>query len=355
MKDLKQNLRKKVAVYRRVSTEEQKENGYSLQEQEGRIEKHCEQNNWEIISVYEDDFSAKTFSRPKWRILLDDIKSRNIRPDYIVVAKIDRFSRDAFRSGDMITTLAKYSVKVYSIFENQFYDLKDPKNFFQQYLSLGMAQYENMIRADNTKRGMRQAAKEGRTMGRAPVGYLNDKLNKSIIKDPVNSLLVIRGFEILSQGVLSIEEVRKKLIKEGLRNCCKQSFLNLVRNKYYYGVITIPAWDEEPEIELIGQHPPLITKELFDSVQKTLFGKRKKTPVQLTRREELPLRGHLYCNSCGGKITGSPSTSRNGTKHFYYHCQKGCKERFRADFANQVFEDYLDKFKVSEDALKLYM
>lgn len=341
-------------MYRRVSTDEQKESGYSLQEQEARIIKYCEKNEWEIIADFEDDHSAKNFIRPQWKVLLDDIKSRKIKPNIIVITKIDRFSRDAFETHDMVKTLAKYNIRVFSITENQFFDFKDPRTFFQQYFSAGMAQYENLVRADNTKRGMRQAAKEGRTMGKAPVGYLNDKVNKSIIKDPVNSLLVIRGFEILSQSVLSIEEVRKKLIKEGLRNCCKQSFLNLVRNKYYYGVITIPAWEEEPEIEIIGQHPPLITKELFDSVQKTLFGKRKKTPVQLTRREELPLRGHLYCNSCGGKITGSPSTSRNGTKHFYYHCQKGCKERFRADFANQAFEDYLDKFKVSEDALRLY-
>ena len=341
-------------MYRRVSTDEQKENGYSLQEQEARIIKYCEKNEWEIIADYEDDHSAKNFVRPQWKVLLDEIKSRKIKPNIIVITKIDRFSRDAFETHDMVKTLAKYNIRVFSITENQFFDFKDPRTFFQQYFSAGMAQYENLVRADNTKRGMRQASKEGRTMGKAPVGYQNDKHNKSIIKDPVNAPLVIKGFEILSQGVMSIEEVRKKLIKEGLRNCCKQSFLNLVRNKYYYGIITIPAWDDEPQMEIIGQHSPIITKELFDDVQNTLFGKRKKTPVQLTRRNELPLRGHLYCNSCDGKLTGSPSTSRNGTKHFYYHCQKGCKERFRADLANNAFENYLGKFEISEDALKLY-
>ncbi|MFC6098355.1 recombinase family protein [Flavobacterium qiangtangense] len=354
MINLKQTLQHfKVLMYKRVSTEEQKENGYSLQEQEARIIKHCEKFEWKIIASYEDDHSAKTFLRPQWRLLLEEIKSKRIRPDIIVVTKIDRFSRDAFETHDMINILAKYNIRVFSISENQFYDFKDPKTFFQQYFSAGMAQFENLVRADNTKRGMRQASKEGRTMGKAPVGYLNDKINKSIIIDPIHGPLVVKGFEILSHGLLSIEEVRKNLIKEGLKRCCKQTFLNLVRNRYYYGLIIVPAWDDEPKQEVLGQHSPLISKELFDKVQMVHFGKRKKSTAVLTRKEELPLRGHLYCDRCGGKLTGSPSTSRNGTQHFYYHCQKGCKERFRADLANNSFENYLDSFKISKSVLML--
>ena len=354
MKNLKLIQNTKVISYRRVSTDEQKENGYSLQEQEQRINKYCEKNGWDIIADYQDDHSATSFKRPQWKVLFDDVKSRKNRPNLIIVTKIDRFSREASLSLEMINILAKYSIKIFSISENQIYDLKNSSNFFQQYFSIGMAQYENLVRADNTKRGMRQASKEGRTMGRAPVGYTNDKLNKTVQIDPVNGVLVAKGFELLSLGLLSIEEIRKKLIKEGLRNCCKQSFLNLVRNKYYYGVITIPAWDDEPEQEVIGKHHALISKDLFDKVQNVHFGKKKKANPILTAKEELPLRGKLYCHRCDGKLTGSPSTSRNGSKHFYYHCQKGCKERFRADEANIKFEDFLTSFKIDESTLNLY-
>ena len=217
-----------------------------------------------------------------------------------------------------------------------------------------MPQIDNERRGLNTKRGMRQAMREGRTMGRPPLGYLNDKFNKTIIIDEINASLIKEGFEQLSKGVYTIEEVRKLLIKKGLKNCCKQSFLNHVRNPYYYGLIVMSAWKDEPEEEFLGQHIPLISKELFDDVQNVLFGKRKNTQVKLTRKEELPLRGYLFCNSCGGKLTGSRSTSRNGTKHFYYHCQKGCKERFRADIANNAFEDYLASLEIDESLLDAY-
>lgn len=353
MKNLNTSLLK-VVLYKRVSTEEQKETGYSLQEQDIRITKHCEKINWEIIASYEDDYSAKNFERPQFSVLLNEIKKGKIRPDVIVVTKIDRFSRDSFLTQEMVRILSKYKVKVFSIAENQFFDFKDPTTFFQQYLSAGMAQYENIIRADNTKRGMRQAAKEGRTMGKAPVGYCNNKYEKTIEIHPVNGELIKSGFEMLSQGVFSTEEVRKKLLKKGLKKCCKQTFLNIVRSKYYYGIITIKEGFDEPAQEVIGQHPPLISKELFEEVQAVLFGRKRSSAVVMTRRDELPLRGYLYCNLCGGKLTGSASKSRNGDKHFYYHCQKGCKERFRADVVNTCFEKYIGSFKISDEALRLY-
>ncbi len=342
----------KVVSYIRVSTDDQKENGYSLQEQEGRIKKFCASINWPIIASFQDDHSAKTFIRPQWKVLLEEIKNKTLRPDVVVVTKIDRFSRNAFETHEMVKTLGKYKIRLFSITENQFYDFKDPSTFFQQYFTAGMAQFENLLRADNTKRGMRQAAKEGRTMGKAPVGYLNDKYNKTIVVDPINGELIKKAFDMLSLGLFSMEEVRKALIKEGLRNCCKQSFLNLVRNKYYYGIITIPAWDDEAEQEVVGLHQAIISRETFEKVNNIYFG-LKKSKIILTKKEDLPLRGYLHCHQCGGKLTGSPSTSRNGTKHFYYHCQKGCKERFRADLANKCFEEYLASFKISDDVMRL--
>jgi site-specific DNA recombinase len=68
----------------------------------------------------------------------------------------------------------------------------------------------------------------------------------------------------------------------------------------------------------------------------------------------LPLRGFLTCCKCGGKLTGSNSKSRNGSLHSYYHCQKGCKERFRADEANEIFIQFLRGFEICEEAQELY-
>lgn len=352
MKALKQNHRKTAVIYTRVSTDEQKENGFSLQDQLSKLQIECARNNIEVLKHYQDDHSAKDFNRPEFKAFLNDIETRKIKPDIFLCVRPDRFSRNLQNTMMMLTKFKSLGIEFRTL-ENHT-DLDSPESLLPFMIYNLMPQIDNERRGLNTRRGMRQAMREGRTMGRPPIGYLNDKFNKTIVIDEVNAPLIKEGFEQLSKGVYTIEEVRKQLIKKGLRNCCKQSFLNHVRNPYYYGLIVMPAWKDEPEEEVLGQHLPLITKELFDEVQNTLFGKRKKTQVKFTRKEELPLRGHLFCNSCGGKLTGSRSTSRNGTKHYYYHCQKGCKERFRADFANYAFEDYLDTFKIDESLLGLY-
>ncbi len=345
---------KRVVIYTRVSTDEQKENGFSLQDQFSQISMYSERHNWEVLDHYQDDHSAKDFKRPAFQKCLTKIKNKSLRPDLIVVTKIDRFSRDAFDTFEMINQLEKYSVEVFSVMDQQIVNLSNTSSFLQLFMGVGMAQYENLLRSDNTKRGLRQAMRQGRTVCRPPLGYLNDKINKSIIVDTQNAPLVQEGFRMLSTGAYTVEEVRKKLIRKGLKKVCKQTFLNVVRNPYYYGMIVISAWKDDPREEVLGLHTPLISEDLFKSVRRILNGKNKQINGPKTKRPELPLRGFLVCDSCGGNLTGSRSKSRNGDRHFYYHCQKGCKERFRADYANKEFERYLDSFNISMEVLGLY-
>ena len=72
---------KKVAgIYIRVSTEDQKREGFSLSEQEKRLRAMCEYKGYEVYKVYEDaGISAKTGNhRPEFERLKDDIKSKRI-------------------------------------------------------------------------------------------------------------------------------------------------------------------------------------------------------------------------------------------------------------------------------------
>ena len=101
-------------------------------------------------------------------------------------------------------------------------------------------------------------------------------------------------------------------------------------------MIFIPAYKNEPEAIVKASHEPLISIELFNEVQDALNDKKRKFPSRNTSKEELPLRGFLECRKCGAKLTGSASKG-NGGRYFYYHCQKGCNERFKAEIANEVF------------------
>ena len=68
----------------------------------------------------------------------------------------------------------------------------------------------------------------------------------------------------------------------------------------------------------------------------------------------LPMRGYLVCNCCGSNLTGSASKGNGGT-YYYYHCQPGCKERFKTDIAHSSFESWINEIGINEDVARLYL
>ena len=71
-------------------------------------------------------------------------------------------------------------------------------------------------------------------------------------------------------------------------------------------------------------------------------------------RDEFPLRGYLICPQCERMLTASISTGRHGGKFYYYHCNKGCRERTKASETNNEFLEVLNSFKINPEAIELY-
>lgn len=83
------------AVYVRVSTDDQRDNGYSIDSQLRMIKEYCEKNNYLIVDVYNDaGHSGKDLMRPEMQRLLKDIKSKKI--DKLVAIKVDRLTRNNY-------------------------------------------------------------------------------------------------------------------------------------------------------------------------------------------------------------------------------------------------------------------
>ena len=162
---------KKAIIYIRVSTDEQADKGYSLRHQEEFLKKYCEFNHIEALEVVKEDFSAKTFNRPAFTQLLNKLKSRKLRADFLVFTKWDRFSRNAPDAYAMISTLNKIGIEPQAI--EQPLDLCIPENKIMLAFYLSAPEVENDRRALNTLVGMRRARKEGRWISSAPKGYDN--------------------------------------------------------------------------------------------------------------------------------------------------------------------------------------
>ncbi|HDY69096.1 MAG TPA: recombinase family protein [Candidatus Scalindua sp.] len=347
-------MRKKAILYCRVSTEEQADKGYSLRDQEERLKFYCENNKIDIICIYREDHSAKNFIRPEFRKIFEFLRNPKNKVDLLLFLKWDRFSRNAPEAYDMLKKLSKHGVTAKAI--EQPIDLSVPENKFMLALYLTAPEVENDRRSINVMQGMRRAKLEGRWPCTAPMGYSNrrDEINRPIIVPNEKAAFIKKAFQELDRNFYSIEEIRRRLQREGFR-CSKSNFHRIIRNPIYIGKIKIEPMGEHPAQIVEGMHTPIISPELFIRVQDLLEGRRKINahPIRHSVHEKLPLRGILQCSKCGRKLTGSGSKG-NGGRFFYYHCTKGCKVRFRAEKANIEVSKLISKIQVQAGIQDIY-
>ena len=100
---------KKVVVYTRVSTTEQAEEGYSLENQERECRAYCEIRGYEVVGVYSDrGISAKDIkNRPGLIEALRTIRNKEVQG--IVVWKMSRLSRNAADTANIIEMVKKHN------------------------------------------------------------------------------------------------------------------------------------------------------------------------------------------------------------------------------------------------------
>ncbi|MES2371883.1 MAG: recombinase family protein [Bacteroidota bacterium] len=341
-----------VVLYIRVSTDEQRDKGFSLQAQERKLREFCEQRGWNVLEVFSEDFSAwKGFDRPAYRQMKDYLIKNSKNLSYLLFTQWSRFSRDARESHVEIQSLKKLKIEANAI--EQWVDSSIPENKYMLAFYLAAPEVENDRLSLRTKAGMQQAVRQGRWLWKAPFGYSNDTTTKLIVPNSETKETLQYIFSTFASGAYSFEEVRRFAKDKGC-HLSKQAFINMLANPLYTGLI--PERDERGKvIELHrGVHEPLISEETFSHVQAVMSGKRK--PYQgKTKGNYLPLKGNLICPDCGGIMTGSASKGNGGHYH-YYHCQakSKCRNRYRASTANEAFEKYLRKFQVGKDELYLY-
>ncbi len=346
-------MKKNAILYTRVSTDEQN-NGYSPADQKDKLIRYCEHQDINVVGLYHDDESGKSFNRPEWKKIMAYLKLNKGKVDYIYFLKWDRFSRNAPEAYAELSKLNKLGVEARAMEQPLNLEIPEQKVLLAIYLTT--PEVDNDRRALNIFHGIRRARKEGRWMGSRPLGYRNarDQFNKPVIvpEGGLQEELVKKAFQDFSTGLYSTEELRKKYTKLGLKTS-KNGFWNLLRNKAYIGKILVPAYKNEPDLWVDGIHEGLINETVFYACQDVIEGRKRKVPPQFkTIRAEFPLRGFLECPQCGKSLTASTSKGRNGY-YSYYHCMHGCPERHKAEDINHAFEKLLKSFEFEEGPMML--
>ena len=189
------------------------------------------------------------------------------------------------------------------------------------------AQFDNDVRSERTRGGMKAALELGRWTFLAPLGYLNAprSTGTSLVFDPERAPLVKRAFQDFATGRFTKDEVRKNAIALGLKTrrgkaVPSQTFDAMLRNHVYIGRIDVPDFN----ISTRGDFEPLVSEKIFYRVQAILDGRFEVTATRQRNDPDFPLRGYVHCEVCGRPLTASWSKGRS-EYYAYYHCQGRCR------------------------------
>jgi site-specific DNA recombinase len=317
---------KNTVVLARVSSQDQEQTGYSLDAQYKLSRDYCARK--ELIVVKEFLLTENASSPEKRKIFRQmmqfaAIKKNNIT--HIVVEKADRYTRN-FKDAVLLDEwlAANAERKLHSIKEDIILHVNAKSDVkFMWNINIAAAKRHTDNLREEVKKGYTEKLAQGWLPDGPPPGYMNATANgKHVhhVPNPDTKPIVIQAFKKYLEPGESLRSITGFLENSGLRNRNgrphgKARVHKILQNPYYIGIIRFGG-NEYP-----GAHEPLISKELFERVQKKIHGNN---PSRY-RHHNPVFKGIIRCMNCGGLITWQRQKGR-----FYGACQRtteACKGR----------------------------
>lgn len=328
---------KKVVIYARVSSREQEREGYSIPAQISFLEEYAKKNDFKVVKIYKEAMTAKKAGRKEFGKMLEFLQtSEDVKT--ILVEKTDRLYRNL--TDYIKIDFEKHDLEIHFAKEGEVLskDAHSSKKFLHGIKVLMAKNYIDNMK-EEVKKGHAEKLKLGIWPGKAPMGYTNKLDDHTIVIDQELGPIVKRAFELAKTGNYSLSKLKKELYKMGLRGprngkeLPKSSMARLLKNPFYYGELVRGGETYK------GSHEPLITKELFDSVQYVLGFSKKPSAT----KHDFVFRGPLTCGYCGCQITAEKKKGR----YIYYHCTngKGSCENVTWVREEKIEEQYLEALR----------
>ncbi len=351
----------KYCLYARKSTESDEKQALSIESQVKEMLSIADRDNLEVIDIRRESHSAKkSGQRPVFKEILNDIRTG--RYTGILTWAPDRLSRNAGDLGSVVDLMDEN--KLVEIRTYGQYFKNSPNEKFLLMILCSQAKLENDNKSINVKRGLRTRCEMGLRPGPAVVGYLNEKrIDKKceVVIDLERAPIVKQMFEKVAYEKWSGRKLYHWLkfdlnfkTRSGNKGLTLSNIYLILKNPFYYGVFEYPRKSGN---FYTGKHEPVITKELFNEVQKQI----KSQVMRITEDKEFAFTKLMTCGLCGSGITAQEKFKKleNGSvrRYVYYGCtkvrDKGCKCGYleEKELVKQ-FEIILDNIELDENEIK---
>ena len=335
-----QNMKKRVAAYCRVSTDND-DQANSFESQQRYFRQYIERNpDWELYAIFADEGISGTNTKKRKEFNRMIACAKNGDFDLIITKEISRFARNTLDSIFYTRDLKKHGVGV--IFLNDNINTLDGDAELRLAIMSSIAQEESRKTSERVKWGQKRQMEQGVVFGRSMLGYDVKDGKMTINEDGAKIVrLIFRKFVDEGKGT---HVIARELREEGInpmrvKEWSNTVILRVIRNEKYCGDLVqkktyTPDFlshekkynrGQEEFVILKDHHEPIISRELFDKANRILDAKSLSQEGKAKHSNRYPFSGKIKCGRCGASYVARYKTRKDGSQYKAWRCFEGAK------------------------------
>ena len=335
-----QNMKKRVAAYCRVSTDND-DQANSFESQQRYFRQYIERNpDWELYAIFADEGISGTNTKKRKEFNRMIACAKNGDFDLIITKEISRFARNTLDSIFYTRDLKKHGVGV--IFLNDNINTLDGDAELRLAIMSSIAQEESRKTSERVKWGQKRQMEQGVVFGRSMLGYDVKDGKMTINEDGAKIVrLIFRKFVAEGKGT---HVIARELREEGIspmrvKEWSNTVILRVIRNEKYCGDLVqkktyTPDFlshekkynrGQEEFVIIKDHHEPIISRELFDKANRILDAKSLSQEGKAKHSNRYPFSGKIKCGRCGASYVARYKTRKDGSQYKAWRCFEGAK------------------------------
>src|SRR6056297_2460409 len=268
---------------------------------------------WTVVDSFEDaGRSSETLARAEMQRLLAGIELGQF--DRVIVYSVDRLTRRLFDFARLMGIFDQFGITLTVVTDPNFDESASSR--FTSNVVAAASEFQQELTRERMAESRAVLKSRGQWVaGRIPFGYEYDRLFRKLVIASDDADTVRDFFRLAEDGrtPAEIAHLVNRLEGDGYTWNARR-LLQILANPTYAGFL--PGKDKQ-----LGNHEAIVTPEQFERVRQQVETRRKRKPQgRSPQQDTFPLRGLIFCATCGRALNTNSST-RDNFRNRWYQCR----------------------------------